>query len=48
MSALLSLKYLTKIFKKQDGSAFAAVDALNLEIGPEHHMISLIGPRWLR
>ena len=44
MSALLSLKDLTKIFKKQDGSAFAAVDALNLEIGPEHHMISLIGP----
>lgn len=44
MSALLSLKDLTKIFKKQDGSAFAAVDALNLEIGSEHHMISLIGP----
>ena len=44
MSALLSLKDLTKIFKKQDGSAFAAVDKLNLEIGPEHHMISLIGP----
>ena len=44
MSALLSLKDLTKIFKKQDGSAFAAVDTLNLEIGPEHHMISLIGP----
>ena len=44
MSALLSFKDLTKIFKKQDGSAFAAVDALNLEIGPEHHMISLIGP----
>lgn len=44
MSALLSLKDLTKIFTKQDGSAFAAVDALNLEIGPEHHMISLIGP----
>lgn len=44
MSALLSLKDLTKIFKKQDGSAFAAVDALNLEIGPDHHMISLIGP----
>ena len=44
MSALLSLKDLTKIFKKQDGSAFAAVDTLNLEIGSEHHMISLIGP----
>lgn len=44
MSALLSFKDLTKIFKKQDGSAFAAVDTLNLEIGPEHHMISLIGP----
>lgn len=44
MSALLSFKDLTKIFKKQDGSAFAAVDALNLEIDPEHHMISLIGP----
>ena len=44
MSALLSFKDLTKIFKKQDGSAFAAVDKLNLEIGPEHHMISLIGP----
>ena len=44
MSALLSFKDLTKIFKKQDGSAFAAVDALNLEIGSEHHMISLIGP----
>lgn len=44
MSALLSLKDLTKIFKKQDGSAFAAVDALNLDIGSEHHMISLIGP----
>ena len=44
MSALLLLKDLTKIFKKQDGSAFAAVDKLNLEIGPEHHMISLIGP----
>ncbi|WP_281710088.1 ATP-binding cassette domain-containing protein [Anaerobiospirillum succiniciproducens] len=44
MSALLSLKDLTKIFKKQDGSAFAAVYKLNLEIGPEHHMISLIGP----
>lgn len=44
MSALLSFKDLTKIFKKQDGSAFAAVDALNLEISPEHHMISLIGP----
>lgn len=44
MSALLSFKDLTKIFKKQDGSAFAAVDGLNLEISQDHHMISLIGP----
>lgn len=44
MSALLSFKDLTKIFKKQDGGRFAAVDSLNLEIGNEHHMISLIGP----
>lgn len=44
MSALLSFKDLTKIFKKQDGGRFAAVDSLSLEIGNEHHMISLIGP----
>lgn len=44
MSTLLALDNLSKIFCKEDGKDFYALKDLNLNIGSEHHLISLIGP----
>ena len=44
MSTLLALERLGKIFCKEDGADFYALKGINLNIGSEHHLISLIGP----
>lgn len=44
MATLLALKGLGKIFCKEDGADFYALKGINLNIGSEHHLISLIGP----
>ena len=44
MTAFLSLAHLSKSFKREDRSTIVALDDLSLEIGSEHHLISLIGP----
>lgn len=44
MSNLLSLDKLSKYFLREDGTKFAALNDLNLQIDEQHHLISLIGP----
>lgn len=42
--ALIEIKGLTKLYAKDDGKKFAALNKLSLSIPKKHHLISLIGP----